>query len=94
MNLRAACLLLSSTGVPAAWGADRAVAIRFRAQVGDRAFACGQEYEGIGVIKSKIRGRDFRFYVSNVRLLARLSQKGAGFLTLRASCLTATHFPY
>jgi uncharacterized repeat protein (TIGR04052 family) len=69
MNLRAACLLLSSTGVPAAWGADRAVAIRFRAQVGDRAFACGQEYEGIGVIKSKIRGRDFRFYVSNVRLL-------------------------
>jgi len=48
---------------------DQPVTIRFQAQVGDQAFVCGRQYEGIGVTKSKIVGRDFRFYVSNVRLL-------------------------
>jgi len=49
--------------------ADQPVTIRFQAQVGDQLFSCGRQYEGIGVTKSKIVGRDFRFYVSNVRLL-------------------------
>jgi uncharacterized repeat protein (TIGR04052 family) len=52
-----------------AFGADRPVTIRFQAQVGEEAFACGHQYEGVGVTKSKISGRDFRFYVTNVRLL-------------------------
>jgi len=49
--------------------ADRPVTIRFQAQVGDQPFACGRQYEDIGVTRSKIRGRDFRFYISGVRLL-------------------------
>jgi uncharacterized repeat protein (TIGR04052 family) len=32
-------------------------------------FACGQTYSGIGVNKSSIQGRDFRFYISDVRLV-------------------------
>jgi uncharacterized repeat protein (TIGR04052 family) len=49
--------------------ADKAVTIRFQAQVGDEAFACGRQYDGVGTTKSKISGRDFRFYVSNLRLV-------------------------
>ncbi len=50
-------------------GAEQQVTIRFHAQVGDQPFACGSQYEGVGVTKSKIRARDFRFYISGVRLL-------------------------
>lgn len=49
--------------------AQQTVSIRFQAQVGDQPFVCGQSYDGIGTTKSKITGRDFRFYVSNVRLI-------------------------
>lgn len=53
----------------AAIAADRPVTIRFQAQVGDELFECGRKYDGVGVTKSKITGRDFRFYVHDVRLL-------------------------
>lgn len=48
---------------------EQPVTIHFQAQVGDQPFVCGRQYEGIGITKSKIIGRDFRFYISNVRLL-------------------------
>lgn len=47
----------------------RPVTVRFAAQVGDAAFACGQSYAGIGTSGSTIRANDFRFFVSNVRML-------------------------
>ena len=45
------------------------VSIRFLATVGEQELACGKSYANIGTTKSTIQPRDFRFYVSNVRLL-------------------------
>jgi uncharacterized repeat protein (TIGR04052 family) len=45
------------------------VALRFKPMVGDKGFACGQSYEGIGTTASKITPTDFRLYVHNVRLI-------------------------
>ena len=50
-------------------GAPKPVTVRFQAQVGDETFACGREYSGVGVTKSRISSRDFRFYVSSLRLI-------------------------
>lgn len=65
VNYYFVCLL--SLGSMAA--AERAVTVRFAGQVGDQRFQCGRQYPGVGVTKSTVSGRDFRFYVSNVRLL-------------------------
>lgn len=51
-------LLIVATGMA---GAPKPVTLRFQAQVGDAAFACGREYSGVGVTKSHISARDFRF---------------------------------
>lgn len=45
------------------------VSIRFAAVVGDKPFACGTKYDGIGTTNSAIELTDFRFYASNVRLV-------------------------
>lgn len=45
------------------------VTIAFKAVVGSEDFACGRSYSGIGVTKSTIKPKDFRFYVHNVRLV-------------------------
>jgi uncharacterized repeat protein (TIGR04052 family) len=45
------------------------VTLRFKPMVGEKAFACGERYEGIGATSSKITPTDFRLYVHNVRLL-------------------------
>jgi uncharacterized repeat protein (TIGR04052 family) len=47
------------------------VSIRFRGAVGESTFACGQTYSGIGTTGADLIPSDFRFYVSNVRLVAR-----------------------
>jgi uncharacterized repeat protein (TIGR04052 family) len=47
----------------------RAIEIAFAAAVGDEDFTCGGVYEGVGAAASTLRLTDFRFYVSNVRLL-------------------------
>src|SRR5512143_2372808 len=49
--------------------ADRPVEIQFRGMVGDQSFACGTAYGGIGTANSQFVPSDFRFYVSNVRLV-------------------------
>jgi uncharacterized repeat protein (TIGR04052 family) len=49
--------------------APQPVTIRFAAQIGDQAFACGRSYEGIGSPASRIMPSDFRFYVSEVHLV-------------------------
>lgn len=43
--------------------------IRFAARVGDKDFACGMTYDGLGADKSSVQVSDFRFYVSNIRLI-------------------------
>lgn len=45
------------------------VTIRFVAMVGNRPAACGITYRGVGTEASPISLNDFRFYVSNVRMV-------------------------
>lgn len=69
-------LLLSSAALLIACGGDDdpaatplEVDIAVSGVVGGEAFACGQSYGGIGTSNSTWEGRDFRFYLSNVRLV-------------------------
>ncbi len=49
--------------------AEQNVAIRFMAAVGDKAFACGQSYSGVGTAAASITPTDFRLYLSSVALV-------------------------
>ncbi|MFN8644770.1 MAG: metallo-mystery pair system four-Cys motif protein [Candidatus Binatia bacterium] len=49
--------------------AERPVEIQFRGMVGDQDFACGTAYSGIGTGDSLFLPSDFRFYVSDIRLV-------------------------
>lgn len=46
------------------------VTLNFRGMVGDKDFACGQHYPGVGKTATQFTPADFRFYVSRVRLVA------------------------
>jgi len=65
--LSAALLLVSSAAF--AQDAGQPVRLRFAATVGADPVACGTTYKDIGTTKSNISFVDFRFYVSNVRLM-------------------------
>ena len=54
------------SGLPAV-GPD--VTIRFAATVGSRPVSCGMIYSDLGTAKSRASLNDFRFYVSNLRLV-------------------------
>lgn len=45
------------------------ITLRFRGMIGDQPFACGNEYEGIGTTHATLVPSDFRFYVSEIRLV-------------------------
>jgi len=45
------------------------IVLNFRAMVGERAFACGETYSGIGTSSADIVPSDFRFYVHDIRLV-------------------------
>jgi uncharacterized repeat protein (TIGR04052 family) len=45
------------------------VNLRFRAQVGDEPFACGQTYDGVGTSNSTWLPADLRFYIHGLRLV-------------------------
>lgn len=45
------------------------IEVHFAAQVNGKPFACGQTYADVGVTKSTIKPKDFRFYVSHFRLV-------------------------
>ncbi len=47
----------------------RPVTLHFAAVVGDKPFACGQSYAGIGTARSTITPSEFRMFISNVELL-------------------------
>lgn len=63
-------LLLALVPFSAASAAEtQKIELRFAAVVGDKAFACGQSYEHMGVTGSRITPSDMRFYISQVELL-------------------------
>jgi uncharacterized repeat protein (TIGR04052 family) len=71
-SMMLAFLMMSSialTPVSRASQGMQAVAIKFRAMVGQQPFTCGSSYEEIGVTHSKITPVDFRFFVHNIRLI-------------------------
>jgi uncharacterized repeat protein (TIGR04052 family) len=45
------------------------ITLRFSGGVGDQVFSCGDEYEGIGTTQATLIPTDFRFYVSDIRLV-------------------------
>jgi len=49
--------------------ARRKLTLRFVARVGAEPFACGREFQGIGTANTRVTPSDFRFYVSDVRLI-------------------------
>lgn len=60
----------AESGRSSATGATRAVRIRFRALIGERPFACSEQYEQIGATKVTAEPADFRFYLQDVKLLS------------------------
>lgn len=70
MKLAALAAALGAAMLPLGAAAqERKVTVRFAAMVGDKPFACGETYEGIGATGSRITPSDFRFYVSSVELI-------------------------
>lgn len=57
------------------------VTIRFAAMVGERPAACGMIYEGLGTQSSMVSLNDYRFFVSNVRLINAAGEEVAVELT-------------
>lgn len=61
--------LILSVGIVSAHDEVEPVTIRFAAMVGDLPAACGITYSGVGTEASQVSLNDFRFYISNVRLM-------------------------
>lgn len=53
------------------------VTIRFAAMVGERPAACGIIYDGVGTAESSLSLNDYRFFVSNVRLITAAGEEVA-----------------
>lgn len=66
-----AAALLAGCGAPppADPDAPRPVTLRFEARVGERPFACGDRYPGVGLTRSVLTPSDLRFHVSEIRLI-------------------------
>jgi uncharacterized repeat protein (TIGR04052 family) len=60
-----------SAGSGGTVAAGREVTIRFRAKVGDSAFACGQRYENLGSTHISVDPADFRFFIQDLSLIDR-----------------------
>ncbi len=69
-SLPLALLLLPILPIVPAWGqGTQEIAIRFDARVGERDFACGESYSGLGLGGTEVTATDFRLYVSDVALI-------------------------
>ncbi len=55
--------------VPSEGGAEIAVTLRFRSQVGDAPFDCGAVFANVGTTGARLSPLDFRVYVHDVRLV-------------------------
>jgi uncharacterized repeat protein (TIGR04052 family) len=74
-------LLILSAGMVSAHDEAEPVTIRFAAMVGNLPAACGITYNGLGTESSQVSLNDFRFYVSNVRLIDAEGEETAVELT-------------
>ena len=59
----------SAVASPSAAAAVEPVHISFAGRFGEKPFACGQSYEGVGSKRSTVTPSDLRFFVSDVMLL-------------------------
>ena len=55
--------------------APETLTLRFRGVVGQRDFACGQQYEQIGSSKLSATPIDFRFFVQDIKLITRSGEE-------------------
>ncbi|MDP1684321.1 MbnP family copper-binding protein [Hydrogenophaga sp.] len=65
-----AALAACSTPAPSSTTAAQAVKLNFVAEVNGQAFGCGKSHAGVGTTRSTTTPSDFRFYVSELHLLA------------------------
>lgn len=68
--LLAALFALALTGCGPANNTDGNITLQFALNVGDKAAACGESYDGVGAAGTTIAFTDLRFYVSNIRLVS------------------------
>lgn len=68
VGLTAATLLSACAGL-GDFASNQPVAIQFAGAINGQPFACGQSYANVGTTKSTITPSDFRFYVSEVKLV-------------------------
>lgn len=60
----------SAPSAPYDAGPQQPVTIRFRAQIFDREFRCGERYSGMGKTGVTVEPADLRFFVQDVRLIS------------------------
>jgi uncharacterized repeat protein (TIGR04052 family) len=70
-------------------GDEQAITIRFKAKVGNDDFECGRNYAGQGSKGTAVRPRDLRFFVEDVRLIARGGREVPVELDTRAPVQTS-----
>lgn len=61
--------MLSACGNMGVYSASQPVDIKFAGAINGQPFACGQSYANVGTTKSTVTPSDFRFYVSEVKLV-------------------------
>jgi uncharacterized repeat protein (TIGR04052 family) len=70
-------------GQPVEDDAEQEVTLRFRAQVGDAAFACGRVYTDQGSTRQTVTARDLRMFIQDVALIDDAGQEVAVKLDTR-----------
>lgn len=60
---------LGTTPASQSQSAMQTFRVQFSPEVNGQPFACGQSYSGLGTTQSTIEPRDFRMYLSNVKLI-------------------------
>jgi uncharacterized repeat protein (TIGR04052 family) len=60
------------------------LSLRFKAQIGNEAFACGRVYDNLGTTKLSATPRDFRFLVQDIQLITRDGKEVAFEVQARA----------
>lgn len=56
-------------------GVAQKFTLQFAAKVGERDFACGEQYVGFGATSSVVTPQDLRFYVSGIRLITQAGEQ-------------------
>jgi uncharacterized repeat protein (TIGR04052 family) len=67
--VRALPVLIVACACVPSLSAQQPIEVRFKALVGEQPLACGKEYDAIGLSKSRITPKDFRFYIRDLRVV-------------------------